>query len=1158
MNTLIKSQKAIFSLIFLLSLSLFGSSQTEHYCHNHDTLINQTLSLTSYEDYIPDQDQEFQNTPVITMRVNIHFMRNDDGSGMFQPSQMSDFENAIDEITDLYRGLNNPVIEVSPPAEFISDFRVQFKLDSIYYHDDSDYYEFSTDYHPELKSLFGINASTVLNIFYFSYTGGATYGMGHMGDPMIEIGVNPNNYDTHTGLLAHELGHIFQLGHTFNGCYLDDGFDDTFHPDANVAWADCGPDVLQIPYSQCTDLHLYGVSNNLMGYNKCKDYLSPSQMGYAMRAALNLEMLYNLFADEVDTLSTEINDTIIWNHNHFLNHTLTINSGGHLTITDSLIVGTGAKIIVKPGARLYVDGTAIISREPQDKWHGIEVWGQSSLSQIPLSNQGYLKVNNSTIESAECAIQVYRARDFYNERTLIDMTGGVVQIKDSEFNNNTISINFGSYNNTNLSYINNCQFTSSPATGGGDFTSFIEFHGVRGVDIVNSDFIIYPTLGQTTNEGKGIVSYNSYFKLDGQCTSTQQPCDQWDYSTFENLKYGIYAINYTTDRYIDVRHTEFNNTYRGIYASAIDYPRITSCNFSFTDESYYDWTEPYGVYLEECNSYQVENNSFIFNGSTPIGDATGVYILNSGPNYNLIYNNYFESLDYGVVATGENRNGVYEGLCIKCNDFVQTHTDILVTPEDGGPTGPNIGIAKNQGSGIDSDTAAAGNTFTENSMVYNIDNSYGAEHFRYYHHNTNSSETKLRPSPINNENTIQRIENQNSLYDSTSSCPSNLESGGDISKERSTMESASQDASTTEATLQSLEDGGDTEQLNYEVLSSFPDESQELYLDLMSKSPYLSDTVLKSSAEKELVLPDVMIRDIMVDNPQSAKKDDIMDKLENRSNPLPDYMMAQIMEGVDINGAKEILEQEVACYKEKRQQAYRNLQRIFKTDTTLPGATDSLKNLLQDEPSVKAKYELAFLHVQQEEYNQAGEVVNNIPGQFTLTDEQLQENSSYEQLINLLVAMRQDTLAFPSADSAHIAGLWDIVDNGSGKPVLYAGNMLRAMGEMEREEYVYLPSSNKSVEIRDYSNAEIPEEQKLKVYPNPAKGYLVAKYHLENMKSGVIRIITSSGKTVHKEKLQYDENKKMIDLQHLENGTYIVQLYANGKEIQSVKISLMK
>ncbi len=1149
-------------IILLLSILISTSSiaqNNEHQCKTDSLGTGLAMNLSSnYEDYIPDKDQDYQNTPVLTMMVNIHLMRRDDGTGIFQPSQVGDFEDAIDYITNLFRDFHLPVLEVDPPAPYIEDSRIQFKLDTIYFHDDSDFYSFSNAYHPEIKDAYGENTNRILNIFYFEYTGGPTYGIAHMGDPMIEIGVDPQNVGPSSRLLAHEMGHIFQLGHTFNGCFLDDGFDDTYHPDANVGWVDCGPNQLQEHREQCPDTTLYGVSNNLMGYNKCNNYLSPKQMGYAIRSSLNLEMLYDLMANEVDSLQTTITDDITWNHNHFLNHQLTIESQGQLTITDTLFVGTGAKIIVKPGGKLIVDETVIKTRRSQEKWHGIEVWGQPSLSQVPISNQGYLEINNSKIYSAECGVQVYRERTFGDERSIIDMTGGIVFIKDSEFINNIVSVDFGAYSQNNISYINNSQFLFNPAEGGGTMQSFIELHSVVGIKIINSDFTINSSLGQNTNEGKGIVSYNSHFMLDGICTSTTSPCDQWEYSTFENLKYGIYAVNYTSDRYIDMRHTEFNNTYRGVYVSAIDNARITSCNFNFTDQSFYDWTDPYGIYLESSNNYHVENNDFVFDGSTVVGAATGVYILNSGPYYNRVYNNYFEGLDYGVVATGENRNNVYEGLCIKCNDFVQTHNDILVTPEDGGPTGPNIGIAKNQGSGIASDTAAAGNTFTENSMVYNIDNSYGAEHFNYYYHNKNSTQEKVEPHPINNDNTIQKIMNEDSDYNSLISCPSNLGSGGDISKERSTMESASQDASTTEATLQSLEDGGDTEQLNYEVLSSFPDESQELYLDLMSKSPYLSDTVLKSSAEKELVLPDVMIRDIMVDNPQSAKKDDIMDKLENRSNPLPDYMMAQIMQGVDINGAKEILEQEVARYKEKRQQAYRNLQRIFKTDTTLPGATDSLKNLLQEEPSIKAKYELAFLHVQQEEYNQAGEVVNNIPGQFTLTDEQLQENSSYEQLINLLVAMRQDTLAFPSADSAHIASLWDIVDNGSGKPVLYAGNMLRAMGEMEREEYVYLPSSNKSEEIQDYSNAEIPEEQKLKVYPNPAKGYLVAEYHLENMKSGVIRIITSSGKTVHKEKLQYNENKKMIDLQHLESGTYIVQLFANGKEIQSVKVSVTK
>lgn len=123
--------------------------------------------------------------------------------------------------------------------------------------------------------------------------------------------------------------------------------------------------------------------------------------------------------------------------------------------------------------------------------------------------------------------------------------------------------------------------------------------------------------------------------------------------------------------------------------------------------------------------------------------------------------------------------------------------------------------------------------------------------------------------------------------------------------------------------------------------------SQQLYLDLMSKSPYLSDTVLKSSAVKEEVLTDMLIRDVMVSNPQSAKEDEVIQKLEERDEPLPDYMMDQIMAGLDSIGAQEILKRELAGHRTRRQSAYRDLHRIFKTDTAL-GGSDSLMNLLQE------------------------------------------------------------------------------------------------------------------------------------------------------------------------------------------------------------------
>ncbi|MEZ5195262.1 MAG: hypothetical protein R2764_02305 [Bacteroidales bacterium] len=87
------------------------------------------------------------------------------------------------------------------------------------------------------------------------------------------------------------------------------------------------------------------------------------------------------------------------------------------------------------------------------------------------------------------------------------------------------------------------------------------------------------------------------------------------------------------------------------------------------------------------------------------------------------------------------------------------------------------------------------------------------------------------------------------------------------------MASAEQKIDSTENILAVLIDGGDTETTQTDVNNSIPPETMQVYTDLMGKSPYLSDTVVSTAIEKEDVLPGVMIRDIMVANPNTAKSE---------------------------------------------------------------------------------------------------------------------------------------------------------------------------------------------------------------------------------------------------------------------------------------------
>jgi hypothetical protein len=64
-----------------------------------------------------------------------------------------------------------------------------------------------------------------------------------------------------------------------------------------------------------------------------------------------------------------------------------------------------------------------------------------------------------------------------------------------------------------------------------------------------------------------------------------------------------------------------------------------------------------------------------------------------------------------------------------------------------------------------------------------------------------------------------------------------------------------------------------------------------------------------------------MIRDVLVSNPQSAKSNEIVDMLDERIDPMPDYMMNEIMQGEDVLGAKELIEKNIAVHSTKKNRA---------------------------------------------------------------------------------------------------------------------------------------------------------------------------------------------------------------------------------------------
>ena len=160
----------------------------------------------------------------------------------------------------------------------------------------------------------------------------------------------------------------------------------------------------------------------------------------------------------------------------------------------------------------------------------------------------------------------------------------------------------------------------------------------------------------------------------------------------------------------------------------------------------------YGIYLDRSTAYTIEEN-YINEG---VSDGIGMVINNSGPESNIIYNNYFEGLTFAIIAQQENRAPDGTGLVLKCNEYFRNDYDQVVTWKDQLLTG-YAGIAESQGANLPQLGAPAGNLFSwtgptieDATDIYNEANDI----IYYYHDDPNYN---LAPNYYTQETVIPLI-----------------------------------------------------------------------------------------------------------------------------------------------------------------------------------------------------------------------------------------------------------------------------------------------------------------------------------------------------------------------------------------------------------------
>jgi hypothetical protein len=786
-------------------------------------------------------------------------------------------------------------------------------------------------------------------------------------------------------------------------------------------------------------------------------------------------------------------------------------------------------------------------------------------------------INGGSIEYAKKGIETGR----YDGYPYIP-SGGIVYCDSAYFKDNQIGIKFYPYHYSppggvpvpNFSRIKNTEFEITDNFYTLDYSPGLDpLYGLNigeiwGLQILGCSFL-NSSDNSNTVRGNGIYSMNGGYWVARRCTDLipQQPCSHYEICTFQNLDYGINALSDGTEWIIHIDSALLSGNYRGIFMSGINDPIITRCTFDCRDESdrFTSNEKIYGLYLDNCKRYQVEEDTFFSSYGYSGQEAVGLHILNSGPYYNEIYNNSFSDFHTGITAAGDNRDEYGTGLCLKCNDFTSCAFDIFVTPQ-GGRQESYLGIAEKQGEeappGNPDPTFAAGNTFSQdNGTNPNYTNEEGCHPIIYTHHGNSPSEIKIVPNPYDPPPpSIQITLNSDEDIDYNEkdiACPSHLEGEIVIENEKGTVVLKTALIEAVEDTLSGIVDGGDTEGLDFEIQTSFPDEALPLLQSLLDESPYLSDTILRSSIARENVLLNAMIRDILVANPQAAKTPAIMDRLENRFDPMPDYMMEEIIEGQNVYGAKEILEQHLASHKTARELSLSKVIRYFKTDTTNYGASlDSLETALLNENYPSARYELSFLFAKQSDSLHAFNTLESIPEEFDLNVNEEIWHSQYEILFNILWSIQSNTL---DLDSTQIQQLFDMYQSNS-IPGIFARNLLIEKQMIFYNEPVYLPDFYKNLFISRKPVDKVENESTyLKVYPNPSGNFFIVEYSLQNISlHSFLELSDLQGRILNQRDLNDLQNQIIVSTEDLTAGIYILRLFTNGYLKESLKVTVTK
>lgn len=849
-------------------------------------------------------------------------------------------------------------------------------------------------------------------------------------------------------------------------------------------------------------------------------------------------------------------DTTITNGKFKQDIIITNKSKLYLYGTNTFIDKKG--IYIDAGSRLYLNNTTLTADIKGFLWQGITVLGDYNMPSY-INRQGYVSIINSTISNAICAVKT--VSDIQYPITRTNCAGGIIDALNSNFINNIRSIEYAPYNYPYFGgyAIRNCIFKIDGKKWFSQPNYFITLNSVSNINILGNSFdgkFEFVPPDSINDIYSGIKSINSQFtvdeyKIENNVVST---------NTFKKLNRAIYAINTIPGNTIKINKAVFGhggNNFYTVYLSGLTNAVLTSNIFKININK--NNSKPYCVYLDNCTGYHFEDNTLF--GESVRYNNIGLVINNSGNDINYIYRNKFDKITYAILAQGNNRGSdIYTGLKIKCNNmgFNYTtwgsHSYMISVTNAHDPQG----ISVNQGSyNIADITSPAGNLFYHHTKTISEYFNSG-NHINYFHHDS-ASNLYVKPQKLFGDIALHNTPHQYNL----SCCPTTLDTGnnggGNATDYINTMNNELDAAHDGIEQLQQLKDGGNTEILKTEVELANSWQALQLRDELLNQSPFVTDTVLGSAIQNENALPNALLRQVLVANPHAAKNNTLMQQLDERNNPMPDYMITDIETGKNKVSAKEIMEANISEHLYNSAFAKNKLKAMFLNDTTDTTSHAAYRLLLTNSNKRNDKYELAYDYLKTGDINNS-EITMTEAASDDMDDEENEEYLDNQLLFDIYKRLVSEDKWLTEVEEREITTIRTLAAKDKYMVHAWAKNWLQLIDPAyEYLEPVILPENganlrmNKNMKTTANTNATLI----LQAQPNPAKDYMIVQYEMADA-DGLLEIRDVKGTIQYTQVLKSTKDQMVIETKSWKSGMFVCSLKSNTTLLKSIVIHIVK